>query len=155
MTIASTAFLVDTNVLVYAEDAADPAKRVRSVEILERLTLSAKGVLSVQVLNEFFAVVTRGKRRLPPRLTKEQAEARCNEFAASWTVLELSLEATKDAMRACRTYSLSYWDALIWSTARLNGVGTLLTEDMQDGRLIEGVRILNPLNPAFDLARLD
>ena len=59
-----------------------------------------------------------------------------------------------EALRAVREHRLSYYDALIWATARLNGVPFLLSEDGQDGRLIEGVRTLNPLNPAFDLGSL-
>jgi predicted nucleic acid-binding protein len=51
-------------------------------------------------------------------------------------------------MRATREYRLSFWDALIWATVRRVGVAVLVSEDFQDGRVIEGVRIANPFNAA-------
>jgi predicted nucleic acid-binding protein len=50
---------------------------------------------------------------------------------------------------------MSYWDALLWATSKLNSVPTYLTEDLSHGQVIEGVRILNPLRDDFDLALLD
>ena len=56
-----------------------------------------------------------------------------------------------EAARGVRDYSLSYFDAQLWATARLNQVPLLLSEDFQDGRLLEGVRFLNPLTAEFNL----
>ncbi|MBI4635006.1 MAG: hypothetical protein HY727_01525 [Candidatus Rokubacteria bacterium] len=49
---------------------------------------------------------------------------------------------------------MSYWDAQLWATARLNQVSTILTEDSTHGRVLEGIQYLNPFAPAFDLAAL-
>jgi len=58
------------------------------------------------------------------------------------------------AVAIAQRRSISYWDALIWATAKLNGVANILSEDFSDGLLLEGVRILNPFNAAFDPAAL-
>jgi predicted nucleic acid-binding protein len=63
-----------------------------------------------------------------------------------WTVLE--------AAAGARRHQLSYWDALIWATAKLNQIATVLSEDFQDGRLLEGVRFRNPFGPGFDVEAL-
>jgi len=49
---------------------------------------------------------------------------------------------------------MPYWDAQLWATARLNQVEVLLSEDFQDGRVLGGVRFVNPFAPSFDLAAL-
>jgi predicted nucleic acid-binding protein len=58
-------------------------------------------------------------------------------------------------MRAVRQYQLAYWDGLIWATAKLNRVPTILSEDFQNGILLEGVRVQNPFAEDFDLAVLN
>jgi predicted nucleic acid-binding protein len=57
-------------------------------------------------------------------------------------------------LRGVREHKLNYYDALIWATARLNGLTYVLTEDGQDGRDLDGVRLVNPLREDFDLAWL-
>jgi predicted nucleic acid-binding protein len=59
-----------------------------------------------------------------------------------------------EAVRGVQHYQFAYWDALIWATAKLNGVLTVLTEDQPSSSLIEGVRFTNPLAEEFDLDRL-
>ena len=63
--------------------------------------------------------------------------------------------AVIEAMRAVRQYQFQYWDALIWATAKLNGVPNVLTEDIPSGGLVEGVRFEDPFQAGFELARLD
>jgi predicted nucleic acid-binding protein len=86
--------------------------------------------------------------------TNEQAERSITNYARSWPVYPITSQAVLDAVRAVRQHQLAYWDALIWATARLNGVPTILTEDQPSSSLIEGVRFINPLDQRFDLARL-
>ena len=69
-------------------------------------------------------------------------------------MLEISRPMVHEAVRCAGAYQLGYWDSLIWATAKLNDVPRILSEDRQDGQVIEGVRIINPLAPAFDLATL-
>jgi predicted nucleic acid-binding protein len=145
------AFLVDTNVLAYAYDPRDPDRQARATACLRRLAASRQGALSAQVLGEFFWVAT---RRLDPPLTAEQAERSITNYARSWPVYPLTSQAVLEAVRAVRQHQFSYWDALIWATAKLNGVLSILTEDQPSSSLIEGVRFINPLDQGFDLARL-
>ena len=145
------AFLVDTNVLAYAYDPRDPDRQARATACLRRLAASRQGALSAQVLGEFVWVAT---RRLAPPLTAEQAERSITNYARSWPVYPITSQAVLEAVRAVRQYRFADWDALIWATAKLNGVLSILTEDQPGSSLIEGVRFINPLDQGFDLARL-
>lgn len=146
-----SAFLVDTNVLVYAYDPSDGAKRERAIALLERLGAAQMGALSPQILGEFFVVVT---RRIPSPLTVAEAERSLTNYVRSWTVLDLTSAIVLEALRGLQRSSLSYWDALVWSTAKLNQVPYVLSEDFTNDLLLEGVRFLNPFVETFDLAML-
>ena len=69
-------------------------------------------------------------------------------------IYEITSQAVLEAVRAVQRYQFAYWDALIWATAKLNGVLTILTEDRPSSGLIEGVRFADPFQTGFDLARL-
>ncbi|HXG36684.1 MAG TPA: PIN domain-containing protein [Dehalococcoidia bacterium] len=145
------AFLVDANVLVYAYDPTDGRKRERAISILDHLSATQLGVLSVQVLGEFFVTVT---RKIPSPLTPNQAERSVTNYIRSWPVFDLTPLIVLEALRGVQRHKISYWDSLIWATARLNQVPYVLTEDLDDGALLEGVRFLNPFSASFDLALL-
>jgi predicted nucleic acid-binding protein len=145
------AFLVDTNVLAYAYDPRDPDRQARAAACLRSLGANGQGALSVQVLGEFFWVAT---RRLDPPLTAEEAERSITNYVRSWPVYPITSQAVLEAVRAVRQHQFAYWDALIWATAKLNGVLSVLTEDRPSSSLIEGVRFINPLDQEFDLSRL-
>ena len=82
-----SAFLVDTNVLVYAYDPSDGAKRERAIAVLDRLGAAQMGALSPQILGEFFVTVT---RKIPSPLTPAQAERSLTNYVRSWAVLDLT-----------------------------------------------------------------
>ena len=151
MTRGLDTFLVDSNVLVYSVDVTEAAKQDIAVDVIRRLTASRRGAVSIQVLGEFFNVSTR-KLRSP--LTQNAAEEIVQTYLDSWEVVSLTEPLLKEAIRCAQQHQLSYWDGLIWAAARQAGAATLLSEDMQDGRNIEGVRVLNPLLPSFDLSLL-
>jgi predicted nucleic acid-binding protein len=151
MRIGSAAFLVDTNVLVYSYDRSDGTKRERSRLTLEELRARRLGALSVQVLGEFFNAVT---RRIPSPLSTAEAEASVLNYVRSWPVLELTEVTVREAVRCARLHRLAYWDSLIWATAMLGGIPTILSEDFSDGRVLEGVRFLNPFSESFAVASL-
>lgn len=150
-TSGASVFLVDTNVLVYAYDAADPVKRETAIDALALLYDEGIGALSVQVLNEFYTVVTR-KSAVP--LTPERAEAAVGAYVRSWSVYSTTPLAVREGIRISRVHRTSYWDGLILATARLNEVPYLLSEDLQDGRDYDGVTVINPFRPGFNLAAL-
>lgn len=151
MTSEGFAYLIDTNVLIYAYDTGDMAKRSRAIEVLKALRLSKRGVLSVQALGEFYVNVTRKPER---RLSTSQALASTIRLSRAWQVLEIDLRIQYAAMRAVDEHSLSYWDALLWATASQNNVPFILTEDQQHSRLVDNVRYLNPFAADFDLSVL-
>jgi predicted nucleic acid-binding protein len=151
MTGARQICLIDTNVLVYAVDLRDEIKRMRAISILERTHRLNMGVLSPQILGEFFTAVT---RRLPSPLSAADAGRLVADYVASWEVHDLTGAVVVDAVRGLIRYQLSYWDALIWATARDRGCHYLLSEDFNNGATIEGVRFVNPFAADFQLEGL-
>ena len=151
MTGGPSTYLIDTNVLVYAYDASEHLKQERARQLLARLEATRTGRLSTQILGEFYNTLT---KKLRPTIPAADAEERVQYYVAHWPILSLTAEVVLGAIRVVRHRQLSYWDALILSTAVVNGIETVLTEDLQDGQVIEGVRIVNPFTPSFDLASL-
>ena len=143
--------LLDTNVLVYAYDPRERAKQRRALAVLRRLVAVGQGRISTQVLGEFCAVTT---TRLRPRLTPGEAVHQAVALAATWPVLLVTPFIVFEAARGAAQHRLPYWDAQLWATARLNQIATILTEDFADGRVLDGVRFVNPFAAAFDPARL-
>ncbi|MBI3977765.1 MAG: PIN domain-containing protein [Chloroflexi bacterium] len=148
---ASNAILVDTNILVYTHDRRDVAKQERAQLVLGQLIQNERAVVSVQCLTEFFNAVT---RRLPEPMTPADALAQVERLASFCRVLDLTPAVALEGCRGVVQHRLSIWDALIWAAARLNQVPYLLTEDAEHGRFLEGVRFLNPFDPAFDIGML-
>jgi predicted nucleic acid-binding protein len=129
---------VDTNVLVYAVDDADPLKRDVARGVLEQPT--ADLVLSAQVLSEFYVVVT---RRLATPMSEGDAAAAVDELARLPTVAT-DTELVRDGIALARDARISFWDGLIVAAARASGCEKLLTEDLAAGTTIGGVRVENP-----------
>jgi predicted nucleic acid-binding protein len=67
---------------------------------------------------------------------------------------ELTSTAVLEAIRAVQRHQFAYWDALIWATAKLQGIPNVLTEDRSSSALVEGVRFVDPFTASFDLALL-
>jgi predicted nucleic acid-binding protein len=131
---------VDTNVLVYAYDRSAGVKRDIAGRILAELWVSGKGVLSVQVLQEFYVTITK-KVKKPLGL----AEAReTTEDFLKWEVVANDGESILRAIAVQERHRLSFWDALIVQAALRSGANVLLTEDLGDGVVIEGLKITNP-----------
>jgi predicted nucleic acid-binding protein len=132
----------DTNVLIYAVDRDGSLRHQQAAALLERAMRSGNCLQTLQSFSEFYNVLTR-----KIRVAAERAEA----FVAAWRVV-FPVEAANiadfgHAMRAVREYQLPFWDALLWATARRAGVAVLVSEDFQDGRVVEGVRFANPFVP--------
>jgi predicted nucleic acid-binding protein len=138
---------VDTNVLVYAYDRSEPVKQARAAAVLDRLAGTARGVISSQVLGEFFVALT---RRVAARLRAEQVMKSVENYAAAWKVLSVNDLVVLKAVRGVRDHRLSYYDAQIWATALLNQIQVVFSEDFNPSR-IEGVRFVNPFTDEFDL----
>ena len=140
--------LIDTNLLIYLFDQNEPARQLRAIEVLNQLDLMGLGRLSVQTLSEFFSVST---RKLLPPLSPSEALNQVNLFTRVWPVYDLTPLIVLEAGRGVRDYQLSYYDAQIWATARLNQIAVVFSEDFNVGATLEGVKFINPFAPDFDL----
>ena len=131
-------FTFDTNILVYAVDRDAGDRHERSMDLVARAA-HRDCVLTVQALAEFFHVTTR--KRL---LGRSRASAFVRDWLVVFEVRSADSAALVDAIEAVMEHQLSFWDAMIWSTARRIGCSAIVTEDMQDGRLLGGVEFVNP-----------
>lgn len=143
--------LIDTNVLVYADDARDARKQAVASEVLQMLLGPGPAGLTTQVLGEYWCAVTKGAE---PLLSRAEATTRVRDFATDASVLGIDLEVTLEAARLASTRSLAYWDAQLIATAKVNGIGVVLSEDFADAVEIEGVLVLDPFAPDFDAEAL-
>jgi predicted nucleic acid-binding protein len=131
---------VDTNVLVYARDASEKEKQPRAFLWLSSLWESRKGRLSFQVLHEYYVTVT---QKLTPGLKREEAR-RDVRALMTWRPIPWGAPLLDGAWAAEQTYGLSFWDALIVSAAQLADCAFVLTEDLQHGQSIDGLKVLSP-----------
>ncbi len=131
---------VDTNVLIYADDARDPVKREVARRWLGELWRLRRGRLSTQVLNEYYAVATRKLGQTVSR-GDVRAEVRRYQHWAPWQIDHQTVE-TAWALEA--RFSISWWDGLMVASALHQGCELLLTEDLQHDQQIDSVRIVNP-----------
>jgi len=134
-------FTLDSNILVYTHDHGD-RRRVIALSIIDRAGY-ADCVLTLQSLGEFFRVAT-ARLRLPVT-TATSALRTWRDIFLIHAASETTLDAAVDAVARHR---LSFWDAMLWAAAREAGCGAILSEDMQDGQVIGGVRIVNPFDPS-------
>ena len=129
---------LDTNVLIYADDARDPHKRACARELIRRLLRERRGVLSLQVLQEFFAAAT---RKLG--MSSEDAGRRVVQYSR-FDVVTLGVADVVAAIDLHRLHRLSIWDALVVRAALNGACTTLNTEDMQSGFIVERLAFRNP-----------
>lgn len=135
---------VDTNVLVYTRDASNAGKRATAAAWMEHLWTSAGGRLSVQVLQEYYVTMT-GK--LDPGLPAEEARQDVRDLAA-WRPIRIDEAIVEAAWRIEDRYRFSFWDSLIVAAAQAAGCEAVLTEDLQHGLDIDGLRIADPFRTA-------
>ena len=131
---------VDTNVLVYAYDRAAGSKHVRARELVEELWTSGRGVLSTQVLQEFYVNVL---RKIRPRVPPEDARTLVADYLA-WDPVVNDGAAVLEAVDASRRHQLSYWDALVVVAAARSGASVIYSEDFNHGQTFGSVQVLNP-----------
>lgn len=129
---------LDTNVLVYADDLDARAKRHTARSLLRDALRTQRGVLSTQVLQEFFVIAT-GKLGVKAEVARRKVELLC-----ALEVVRVDTDIILAAIDLHRLHGFSFWDALILRCAKISGCTRVLTEDLQDGREIEGLRIVNP-----------
>jgi predicted nucleic acid-binding protein len=128
----------DTNVLVYADDKADSRKQRRAVELVAEHRRAKTGVVSLQVLQEYFVTVTR-KLGVDAKIARRKVE-----LLAEFDVVAPEVSDILAAIDLHRLTGVSFWNALVLRAAKQAGCKILLSEDMQSATEIDGVRIENP-----------
>ncbi|MBI4410341.1 MAG: PIN domain-containing protein [Gemmatimonadetes bacterium] len=131
---------VDTNVLVYVRDETEPEKQRRAAEWMAALWDRRLGRLSVQVLQEYYVTLT--QKLDPPRRAEEVRE---DVVALSaWRPAALDVALMERAWALQDRFGFSWWDSLIVAGGLEVGCRYLLTEDLQDGQVVDGLTIISP-----------
>ncbi|MBV8051411.1 MAG: PIN domain-containing protein [Acidobacteriaceae bacterium] len=130
----------DTNVLVYADDAASAPKQKRAIELFSEHLRQGTAVLSLQVLQEYFVAATR-KFGVPADVAQRKVEIFSNA-----KVVRFDPPDVIAAIELHRLTQISFWDALIVHAARISGSSILFSEDFSGGAMLAGVRIVNPFS---------
>lgn len=131
---------VDTNVFVYAHDRDAGVKHAVAAERLRALWVSRDGVMSTQVLQEFYVNVT---RKIPRPLRRAVARQVIETYRV-WRIERADVDLVLEASAIEQRHQLSFWDAMIVAAAVRAGAERLLSEDLNDGQQIEGVLVENP-----------
>lgn len=128
---------IDTNVLIYALDQSDPLKLRKSRLLLQEL-LGETGVISTQILQEFYVIATK-KLNLDPILVKSILHTLEN-----YEIVVVNPELIAAAVDCSILGRISFWDALVVVSAESACCDRILTEDLNHGQIIRGVKIENP-----------
>jgi predicted nucleic acid-binding protein len=137
----SDRYFVDTNILMYAHDAAAGEKHARAKALVEALWESRAGAISTQVLQEL-AVNLRRKAKKP--LDAKATRDVISDYLA-WQVVVNGGDAILEALELETRYQLSFWDALVVQAAQAAGAEILYSEDLSHGQVYGTVRVKNPL----------
>ena len=131
---------VDTNILVYSMDKHDLLKMKKSRSMLKKLKREMHGVISTQVLQEFYVVATK-KLKADPITVKDVIRSFEN-----FEIITITPTIIEDAIDCSILNMISFWDALIVSAAESAKCSQLWTEDLNTGQIIRGVKVVNPLS---------
>ena len=131
---------LDTNILVYAYDAHEPQKQTKAQGLLTDGIEQENLFLSVQVLGEFFDVVT---RHIPQPMSPGEAKVIINTLSIL-PVQEIDLVMVKRAIDTHEMYQISYWESLIVAAAERAGCRIILSEDLSAGQTYHNILVKNP-----------
>lgn len=129
---------IDTNILIYAEASDEPAKQRMALATLKILFETASGVLSTQVLQEYCSVAIK-KLKLPAPHIRAQLD-----LYQQFEVVQVTPDTIRAALDLHQTRSIGFYDAIILASAQTAGCNELLSEDLNTGEVMNGVRIRNP-----------
>jgi predicted nucleic acid-binding protein len=138
--ISAGGVFVDTNVVAYLFDDAEPEKQKSAGERLRSEQRDRKLVVSTQVLQELYACLTKGAQ---PTATPDVAESAVRH-AAALTVVHIDVALVLEAITRCRKHSLSFWDSPIVGAALAADCSLPLSEDLNDGQQFGDLRIVDP-----------
>ncbi|MEI6175590.1 MAG: PIN domain-containing protein [Verrucomicrobiota bacterium] len=135
--MARRSFL-DTNVLIYSVDRADPVKQETALGLIARHAKEMSGVISTQVLQEFFSAATR-KLGIPPI----QARQHLRDLRV-FDIVQVTPEIIEEGVDCSILNTVSFWDGLIIASAAAAKCAELISEDLADGQIIQGIVVRNP-----------
>ena len=136
---ANTKVFFDSNILVYFADSADSQKQKIAGELIKNAVINDNGVISTQSLQEFFAATTRKLL-----CSKKKAKEYLENFKDSFAVEQVSVTHILKAVDICIKNQFSFWDSLILATAIQSGCVICYSEDLTNGQIVEGVKVVNP-----------
>lgn len=134
---------VDTNILVYAHDRSAGEKHAMARDLIRSLWESGSGCLSIQVLQEFFVIIT----RKVPRPLAPTAAAEILADLSTWDVHSPTADDVLAAVQWSERYGISFWDAMILISAGALRCEVVLSEDLNAGQRYGGAQVVNPLLP--------
>ena len=137
-------FFIDTNILIYALDPDEGQKRTLSADLLRQTISSHTLTLSPQSLNECYRVLTQRRKLMPVEAARSYVRV-----LAPWAIAPLDAATTERAWSVQDKAKLSWWDSLMVAAALRAECRLFITEDMQDGATIDGMRIGNPFSAGF------
>jgi len=129
---------IDTNILIYANDAADERKQTVAIDIVSGHVRDGLGVISTQVMQEY-AVNALGKLKQALPVIMHQLH-----LLESLEIVVVKPALVRRALEVCGMYGISYWDALILSAAEQSGCTRILSEDLNAGQVYCGIACVNP-----------
>jgi len=130
---------VDTNIFIYAYSNDDLLKHKIAKNLLQNDLLKNSIIISVQILNEFYSVMSKSK------LSHREITHFIREIAKQTYVKSIAMETVELCLEIKRKYSLSWWDSLVLSSALESNCKIIYSEDMQHGQIIENMlKIINP-----------
>lgn len=136
--LITTRSFIDTNVLVYAEASDEPVKQSAALALLKQLYDGNWGVLSTQVLQEYCHVALK-KLKLPAQHIRAQLD-----LYEQFEIVQVTPTLIRAGLDLHQTRSVGFYDALIVSSAQVAGCSVLFSEDLNAGKTMAGVRIINP-----------
>ncbi len=137
--IVNKTFL-DTNIIVYAYDSSARSKHETAKKIMKELWGSGQGIISTQVLQEFYVSVT---KKIPKPLDMEIATHIIKDLMY-WDVVVNDGEAILEAIEIQARHRFSFWDSLVIQAAVKGGAEVLFSENLNSGQIVSSVEIKNP-----------
>ena len=129
----------DTNVLVYAQDDSNPEKRAIAIDLITHaLEVNHDGCISTQVLQEFCNTMYKKTRR-----TKEEIDTMLDGFRELLET-DVTIDLVRHALQVKEEYGIQYYDALVVSAAEKLGCQEIISEDLSDGQIYRGMKVINP-----------
>lgn len=129
---------IDTNILLYAIDRADPVKQEIAIRLIETHAKNRTGIISTQVLQEFHSAATR-KLGIDAKVSRQHLR----DFRV-FDIVQITPELIETGIDTSLLHQTSFWDGLILAAASAANANELLTEDLSHGQTIDGITVRNP-----------